>query len=258
MSLELRDRLTNKLFQGFDLQLFADGDGAGGNPPPAGNPAQTFTADYVRDLRNESAEYRTKLRATETERDTLQTRLKALEDGSNALLERAREALKLDAQADFAAVTTKLVEVAGASEGMAKKAEDVLLKAAFLASAAKANVVDPDAAFVLADLASVKTDLESMSVFPVDKDGKQLTKDGKPVTGLDDVVTTLLEAKPYLKGQGAGGSTGQVGGGTNPPGAGGGDINPWRKDTFNLTEQGKLLRENPTLATRYRAEAGVK
>jgi len=146
----------------------------------------------------------------------------------------------------------------GDKEAM-KKAQEALMKAAFAAAATKANVIDVDAAYKLADLGSVKADLESMSVYPVDKDGKPLTKDGKPVTGLDDVVTALLTAKPYLKAQGGvGGTSGQIGGGTNPPGAGGAEVNPWKKETFNLTQQAKVLRENPTLAARFKAEAGVK
>lgn len=40
------------------------------------------------------------------------------------------------------------------------------------------------------------------------------------------------------------------------PPAGGGTIakNPWSKDNFNLTLQGKLLKENPELAKKYLAE----
>ncbi len=32
-------------------------------------------------------------------------------------------------------------------------------------------------------------------------------------------------------------------------------INPWKKDTFNLTEQGRILRENPELARQLMAQA---
>jgi hypothetical protein len=34
-------------------------------------------------------------------------------------------------------------------------------------------------------------------------------------------------------------------------------INPWKKETFNLTMQGKIIRENPDMANRFKAEAGV-
>ncbi len=47
-------------------------------------------------------------------------------------------------------------------------------------------------------------------------------------------------------------------GGRSPePGKPGGknDKNPWSKEHFNLTEQGKILLENPELAKRYKAQA---
>jgi hypothetical protein len=47
------------------------------------------------------------------------------------------------------------------------------------------------------------------------------------------------------------------GGGAGGSGGGGGKVNPWAKDTFNMTEQGKLYNENPTLAKSLAAEHGV-
>lgn len=48
----------------------------------------------------------------------------------------------------------------------------------------------------------------------------------------------------------------------NPPGGGGagggGQANPWKKDTYNLTEQGRILREKPELAKQLKAAAGIK
>lgn len=42
----------------------------------------------------------------------------------------------------------------------------------------------------------------------------------------------------------------------NPGGPGGpGQINPWKKETFNLTEQGRILRDNPELAKQLQAQA---
>jgi len=34
--------------------------------------------------------------------------------------------------------------------------------------------------------------------------------------------------------------------------------NPFKKESFNLTEQSKLIRENPDLAKRMQAAAGVQ
>lgn len=49
-------------------------------------------------------------------------------------------------------------------------------------------------------------------------------------------------------------------GGSDPnkgKGGGGGDKNPFSKEHFNLTEQGKIIKENPTLAKQYATAAGV-
>ena len=43
----------------------------------------------------------------------------------------------------------------------------------------------------------------------------------------------------------------------NKGGTGGGEVNPYAKDTFNLTEQMKIELTNPDLAKRLKAEAGV-
>jgi hypothetical protein len=62
---------------------------------------------------------------------------------------------------------------------------------------------------------------------------------------LGDEGKTFVAA-PHNNGGGAGGS-----------GNGGGKTNPWAKDSFNLTEQGRLYSENPTQAKALAAEAGV-
>ena len=46
-----------------------------------------------------------------------------------------------------------------------------------------------------------------------------------------------------------------VGSGTNPPGSDGGEINPWKRETFNLTKQAQIFKDNPALAQRLIAEA---
>lgn len=33
--------------------------------------------------------------------------------------------------------------------------------------------------------------------------------------------------------------------------------NPWKKETFNLTEQGRMMKDNPSLAAKMRSEAGI-
>ena len=75
-------------------------------------------------------------------------------------------------------------------------------------------------------------------------------KDGKPI-GVDDVLKPMKESSPHLFKSSGGGYV--PAGGGNPPAS-----NPFAKDTWNLTEQGKLFRENPAQARQLAAAAGVK
>lgn len=76
-------------------------------------------------------------------------------------------------------------------------------------------------------------------------------KDGKPV-GVEDVLKPLKESSPHLFKTQQGGGYNPAGGG-NPPAA-----NPFAKETWNMTEQGRLLKEDPVQARQMAAAAGVK
>jgi hypothetical protein len=84
-------------------------------------------------------------------------------------------------------------------------------------------------------------------------DMEKVKLDGEQLLGLDDQLKAIKESDPYLFGE-----SGRVGSGTNPPGAGNPEANPWKKDSWNLTQQGKILLEDPAKATRMKAEAGIK
>ena len=75
-------------------------------------------------------------------------------------------------------------------------------------------------------------------------------KEGNPV-GIDDVVKPLKESSPHLFRAEPGADYKPAGGGAPPA------KNPFAKDSFNLTEQGRLLRESPTQAQALAAAAGV-
>ena len=84
-----------------------------------------------------------------------------------------------------------------------------------------------------------------------DKSKLILSDDGK-ITGLDEQIKTLQESKAFLFKA----SKQQT---YNPKGGDGSQsTNPFKEETFNLTEQGKLLRENPAQAKSLAQEAGVK
>ncbi|MCI9141602.1 MAG: hypothetical protein HFH87_03135 [Lachnospiraceae bacterium] len=93
---------------------------------------------------------------------------------------------------------------------------------------------------------------EDMAAALFDRSKLVLTEDGK-VAGLEEQLKSIQEAKSFLfKPTGSGQGYDPAGGG------GGGAVNPFAKDTFNLTEQGKLFRENPVQAREFAAAAGVK
>ncbi len=202
-----------------NLQLFADGD-----PPPARGGG--YSAEYVQDLRNENASWRTKLRAAEEENTKLKTQLDTanqkvidLEGQSKTFLESVCKVLGLDAsETKPENVAAKIKEATSSGNVTAEKAQEALRKSAFIAAAVKQGVRKEalEDAYKLADFANVKVDFETMSVFPVDKDGNQIVgEDKNPVTGLDSLVEGMVKDKPWLMGK-----TGGVGSPSNPGGGG--------------------------------------
>lgn len=92
-------------------------------------------------------------------------------------------------------------------------------------------------------------------MFEVNDEGKVVTKDGVGVTpGVDATVwlTDLQAKRAHWWGQTSGGGAGGSGGG-----GGGGGVNPWKGDSWNMTEQGKIYKDNPTRATQMAAAAGT-
>ena len=76
-------------------------------------------------------------------------------------------------------------------------------------------------------------------------------KDGKPV-GVDDILKPLREDKTYSH------LFAEKGGAYTPKGgSGSSDVNPWAKETFNLTKQGEIYKNNPAKAKVLMQEAGM-
>lgn len=90
----------------------------------------------------------------------------------------------------------------------------------------------------------------------VNEDGKVVTKENVGVTpGVDAVVwlSEMQQKKPHWWGptQGGGGK------GNNGGGGGGGGDNPWARETWNMTKQGTILKENRTRAEQLAKSAGT-
>ena len=149
---------------------------------------------------------------------------------------------------------TTLKKSAGDNEGLKKEIEALQAtnkqqKAEFEAQA-KALKIDTAVKLAIADSAQDADIVAGL----IDKAKLILGEDGK-VTGLTEQVEALKKDKAFLF-KGASGNNPQYnpnGGGNNPPAT-----NPFKKETFNLTEQGKMLRDNPEQARAMAAEAGVQ
>ncbi len=92
------------------------------------------------------------------------------------------------------------------------------------------------------------TKYPDLLVSKFDKAKLSLSEDGSQVFGIDDQLTALKEQykdlfTPNVKGNDPNNKN------TTPPGT----KNPWSKEHFNLTEQGRILRENPELAKQLMA-----
>ena len=172
-----------------------------------------------KDKYNEVAEAKKKLEADIAERD------KQLEDLKKAA--GASEELKKQ-------IETLQAENKKASEEWQAKMAQMQLDFAIEKALAAAKAKNPKAVKALLDLEKVKLD-------------------GDKLLGLDDQIKALQQSDSYLFGD-----SGKVGSGTNPPGAGNPEVNPWKKESWNLTLQGKILKEDPAKATRMKAEAGIK
>lgn len=89
----------------------------------------------------------------------------------------------------------------------------------------------------------------------IDKTKIELDDNGNVKAGLDDQVKALRESKAFLFVEKDG--TGAKFRGAKPPEGSdkgsNGQKNPWSKEHFNLTEQGRILRENPELAKQLQA-----
>ena len=93
----------------------------------------------------------------------------------------------------------------------------------------------------------------------IDKGKIEVDEQGNVKAGLDDQIKSLRESKAFLFVQKQADPQGKLKGmnpadGREP--SKGGIKNPWSKEHFNLTEQGRILRENPELAEQLKAQAG--
>ena len=201
------------------------------------------------------AELLVKLGISEDKRAEAEKALKEFVEGSYVAKSRYDEAAeeRKTLQATIAERDKQLVELkrnAGDNEDLKKQIKDLqdANKAAQQEADEKMKVLRLSTAIQIA----IADDAQDVGIVSglFDKSKLILGDDGK-VTGLDEQLAALKKDKPFLFKQD------QPGGGYKPAGGGNPTKNPFAKDSFNLTEQGKLFRENPEQARALAAAAGV-
>jgi hypothetical protein len=179
------------------LHLFSDPflatDDGGGDGAPAGSGApeqsgaRTYTEEYVRALRAESAGYRTRAKGLDEQLAGIRKAF-SIPDGQDPDWTKVLS--------DHEATHKTALEAAE------KNAKQALLRAEVRALGAELGVVDADVVWQLVDLSKA-----------------QIADDGK-ITGVKEAIEALLKDKPFLKGStGAKPGVGAPGGNPGPTGA---------------------------------------
>lgn len=143
-----------------------------------------------------------------------------------------------------------LKKSAGDTEGLKKQIEDLQTENKKVKTEHEATMKDMQFTNAIKLAIADKAQDVDLVAGLFDKSKLILGTDGK-ITGLDEQVKALQKEKAFL-----------FKGNPNPqykPASGVGPItkNPFAKDSFNLTEQGKILKENPAQAKVLASEAGI-
>lgn len=138
-----------------------------GQEPETEEATDSFDREYVEGLRGEAAKYRTKLRDTQQEVESLTSKLKKFEDAQKSELER---------------LTEEKAELERRAIDLEREMTESAIQADIKIQAAKLNIIDPEAAVVLIDR-------------------NDITYDEGKVTGVDKALKKLLKEKPYLTGE---------------------------------------------------------
>lgn len=116
---------------------------------------------------------------------------------------------------------------------------------------ANRRLVNAEARAVAAEL-GVESKRISYAVRMADLSEIDVDENGEPDAGaIKSAIEQVLTDIPELKGAASNGRSGDDFDGTNRSQT----VNPWKKDSWNLTEQGRILRESPKLAEQFQREA---
>jgi hypothetical protein len=164
-----------------------------------------------------------------------------------ALVTKRIEALKADHEKQVA-------ELTAANETATKRLTTLTIDQALTAAGTAAGLRPTAVTDMLGRARAIwKLDDDGNPIAVDEKGEKAYGKTGNALT-MAEYLESLATDAPHLFEENKGG--GSSGGGKGD-GTGTGDANPWKKESFNLTQQGRLVTTDPDKAKRLAAQAGV-
>lgn len=151
--------------------------------------------------------------------------------------------------------------------GLQKKIDDATKAADSYKARLESVLIDGQVAKIAAEVGAHPTAIDDIAArvrprfrvgddnvpYAVDAQGQKIYGEDGKVLGIDGAVRQLTKQAPHLfKASSGGGATNTSAGGGRSTVA-----NPFKKESFNLTEQSKLIRSDKAEASRLAAEAGV-
>lgn len=175
------------------------------------------------------------------------TRL-AAEGKTDEIIKKHREKWDAERKSEVGTLQEQIEALSKERDELNQQLTSELIDNRALAAASKAGVI-PESMEVVKMLAQREWKLEDGEPVLRNKDGEIVTGKKGALTFEEWATEQLHESHPYLFPQPKGG------GAQGNKGAQGGVTNPWKKDSFNLTEQGRIFREDPAKAERLKQEA---
>ena len=235
-----------------------------------GDDDKQYGEAYVKGLREENAKWRKRVREIEERLE----KLDGVDPDEYQQLKEAQvqaERDKLAKNGEFDKIKDQLMQ--GHAKELGKKDEEIIgLKSKVSTLEIELHNTILDNAITI-EAAAAKCLNPALLALQIKNEAKiEITDDGRRVIKLlDDSGTTKFNSKGdnmsvkdriaemkqdeafamLFEGgiQGAGSGTGNARAGRLQ--------NPWKKESFNLTKQGQIIRENPDLAKRFAAEVGI-
>ena len=237
---------------------------------------KTFSESVVKELRKENASWRTKLRDTEKQMEELSAKIATVDtDKYFALLdeEKNKERKKLEDEGQWEKIKSEMQkthtdeiqalldkenQAIAIQKNLESELNQTILSNQITGEASKAECLNPSVLqLILAQEARVTMTESGTRVTKVtDLNGEQRMnpKTGNPFT-IADRITEMKEDPQYamlFRG-------GKYGAGSHTTTSSRTNGNPFKAgSSYNLTEQGKLIKEQPDLAKRLANEAGQK